>query len=75
MFNEEEEDQYVPDKQSMLTKKQRDNMRQARGRASERQQNRRVEDSDEEGSENERRKLVNSARQGTGADPIFSNKT
>ena len=59
----------------MLSKKQRDNMRQMRGKAQERPQNRRVEDSDEEGSENERRQLVNRARQGTGAEPIFSNKT
>ena len=67
-------DDFIPDKDSMLSKKQRDSLRNIRNNS--RSSNRRAMDgSDEEGSEEERRRLTNRARQGTGADPVFSRKT
>lgn len=72
MYGDDGED-FIPDKDSMLSKKQKDNLRNIRNNG--RSTNRRMDGSDEEGSEEDRRRLTNRARQGTGADPIFSKKT
>ena len=53
-------DDFIPDKDSMLSKKQKDNLRNIRN--SGRSTNRRVDGSDEEGSEEDRRRLTNRAR-------------
>ena len=53
-------DDFIPDKDSMLSKKQKDNLRNIRNNG--RSTNRRVDGSDEEGSEEDRRRLTNRAR-------------